>query len=187
MAYVVFTVGALATAHLPAGALSLSGTFKWDLFLITFGVVMSYQLTWAPYVSEYSRYLPFETKTSTTFWYTYIGSGLGALWAMGIGAFVLSVNPTLGMVDAVKHVADGVFGGFGMILLIASIPGAVAVIAMNMYSGGLTTLAMVDVVKPVKPNCCGARILASASSPWSARCWPSSCRRHSCHRSRTSC
>src|SRR5919108_180167 len=50
----LFTVGA------PHGAFDLG---KWDggLFLVQFGVVVSYQLTWAPYVSEYSRYLPPET------------------------------------------------------------------------------------------------------------------------------
>jgi purine-cytosine permease-like protein len=152
VAYAVFTVGAIATAHLPAGQLSLGGTFQWELFLIQFGVVTSYQLTWAPYVSEYSRYLPADTKTSVTFWYTYIGSGLGALWTMALGAFVLSTHPDLGMVDALRATGDGVFASFGYIILLLSIPGLIAVIAMNMYSGALTTLAMVDVIKPIKPT-----------------------------------
>src|SRR5919108_159910 len=58
--YGVFTIGALFTVGAPHGAFDLG---KWDggLFLVQFGVVVSYQLTWAPYVSEYSRYLPPET------------------------------------------------------------------------------------------------------------------------------
>ena len=152
-AYAIFTVGAFATVHLSAAQLSFSGgSFSWDLFLLQFGVVTSYQLTWAPYVSEYSRYLPADTKTSTTFWYTYIGSGLGGVWPMMLGALVLAAYPKLGPIEAVKAVADGILGGFGYILLAASIPGLIAVIAMNMYSGGLTTLALVDVIKPVKPT-----------------------------------
>jgi NCS1 family nucleobase:cation symporter-1 len=151
--YGVFTIGALVSSHLPAGQLTLGGgTFAWDLFLIQFGVVTSYQLTWAPYVSEYSRYLPEDTSTASTFWYTYIGCGLGGLWTMALGAFVIAQHPNLGMVDAMKAVGDDIFGGFGWILLLLSIPGLIAVIAMNMYSGGLSTLTTIDVIKPITPT-----------------------------------
>lgn len=150
--YGVFTIGALVTAHLPKGQYGLSGSFKLAPFLIEFGVVMSYQLTWAPYVSEYSRYLPFETKTSATFAYTYIGSVFGAIWPMLIGAYVLAWNPDLGFIEAIRAVGDKIFSGFGLIVLLISWPGMVGVMAMNMYSGGLATLAAADVVKPVKPN-----------------------------------
>ena len=88
VAYGVFTIGALFTVGAPHGAFDLG---KWDggLFLVQFGVVVSYQLTWAPYVSEYSRYLPPETKTSTVFWWTYWGSVLGGIPFL-VGAFIIS-------------------------------------------------------------------------------------------------
>jgi NCS1 family nucleobase:cation symporter-1 len=151
-AFGFFTIAALATTHLPAGQNSLSGTFHLAPFLIEFGVVMSYQLTWAPYVSEYSRYLPHNTTTASTFWYTYIGSGLGALWPMALGAYVLAWNANLGFVDALKQMGDGIFSGFGEILLLSAWIGLIGVLAMNMYSGGLAALAAIDVLKPIKPN-----------------------------------
>jgi nucleobase:cation symporter-1, NCS1 family len=150
VAYAVFTIGALFTVHLPKGAFDL-GNFDLDAFLVQFGAVVSYQLTWAPYVSEYSRYLPADTKTSTVFWWTYLGSAAGALM-MVLGAFILSQNPKLGPIEAVGSAADNVFNGFGTILMICSIPGLIAVTAMNMYSGGLSALTTIDTVKKLRPT-----------------------------------
>ena len=71
--YAIFTLVALFNTTLPHGSWDF-GAFHLGAFLIQFGAVVSYQLTWAPYVSEYSRYLPEDTPTSTVFWWTYGGS-----------------------------------------------------------------------------------------------------------------
>jgi nucleobase:cation symporter-1, NCS1 family len=153
VAYGVFTITALTHVHLSSAQLSLSkSAFLLTPFLIQLGATASYQLTWAPYVSEYSRYLPESTKTSSTFWWTYIGSSLGAIWMMVLGAYILAPDPSLGEIDIVKATADKLFNGFGVILLLLSVPGLVAVIAMNMYSGGLSVLSAVDVIKKVRPT-----------------------------------
>ncbi len=148
--YAVFTIGVLFNTSLPSHSFDLGG-FHIGLFLVQFGAVVSYQLTWAPYVSEYSRYLPENTKTSTVFWWTYGGSAIGA-GIMLLGAFILAPDPTLAPVAAVHAAAEKVFGGFGDILLICSIPGLIAVTAMNMYSGGLSSLTTVDTVKRIRPT-----------------------------------
>lgn len=151
--YGIFTITALVNVHLSAAQLSLgAGAFKLTPFLIQLGATTSYQLTWAPYVSEYSRYLPASTTTRATFWWTYAGSGIGAIWPMVLGAFILAPNPTLGEIAAVHATADKLFHGFGFIILLCSVPGLIAVIAMNMYSGALAFLATMDVIKPIKPT-----------------------------------
>ena len=150
-AYGVFTIGALFTVGAPHGAFDLG---KWDggLFLVQFGVVVSYQLTWAPYVSEYSRYLPPETKTSTVFWWTYWGSVIGGILPFLVGAFILAAATTAAPVAQVHDVANQIFNGFGTIIMILSLPGLIAVTAMNMYSGGLSTLTTVDTVHRIRPT-----------------------------------
>ena len=150
-AYGVFTIGALFTVGAPHGAFDLG---KWDggLFLVQFGVVVSYQLTWAPYVSEYSRYLPPETKTSTVFWWTYWGSVIGGILPFLVGAFILAAATTAAPVAQVHDVANQIFSGFGTIIMILSLPGLIAVTAMNMYSGGLSTLTTVDTVHRIRPT-----------------------------------
>lgn len=150
LVYGVFTIGALFTVGAPHGAFDL-GKFHIGLFLLQFGVVVSYQLTWAPYVSEYSRYLPRATTTGTVFWWTYWGSAVGAL-PMLVGAFILAPNVTAEPVAAVHNVAQQIFHGFGPIIMVLSIPGLVAVTAMNMYSGGLSTLTTIDTVKRIRPT-----------------------------------
>ena len=51
-----------------------------------FSVVAGYQISWAIYVSDYSRYLPPDVTVRKTFYWTYGGSALGAVWIMCIGA-----------------------------------------------------------------------------------------------------
>ena len=59
------------------------GDFHAPPFLTQFGVTAGYQISWAIYVSDYSRYLPPDVTVRKTFWWTYWGSGLGAALADG--------------------------------------------------------------------------------------------------------
>ena len=137
--YVLFGIGLAVAVHLPAGFYSF-GTFKGTPFLLEMGVILSYQLTWAPYVSEYSRYLPRSSTTAATFWWTYIGSGIGILWLAGLGAYLAAAYPKIVSPVTAIHVAgNSWFHGWGYIVLLCSYPGLIAVIGLNMYSGGLST------------------------------------------------
>ncbi len=110
----LFTVIALANTNLPSAQLSLSSSaFKWGPFLIVLGALMSYNLTWAPYVSDYSRYLPADSSTRSTFTWTYWGAAIGTIWPATVGAFVGAAHPDLSPVGAVKTVADTLFQGWG--------------------------------------------------------------------------
>src|SRR3954468_10773512 len=71
----------------PPGSFDL-GNFDLAPFLLQFSVVAGYQISWAIYVSDYSRYLPPDVTVRKTFYWTYGGSGLGALWIMAIGSGV---------------------------------------------------------------------------------------------------
>jgi len=148
----VFTVGALATLHFPAGSLSLSG-FHWTPFLAQFGIVAGYQISWAPYVSDYSRYLPPDVTVRKTFQWTYWGSALGAVWLMCLGTVLAAAIKTGDTFDAVKAIniaGDKVFSGFGAVALIFSAVGLISVMAINMYGGSLTLISAIDSFRPVR-------------------------------------
>jgi nucleobase:cation symporter-1, NCS1 family len=49
-------------------------------------VVAGYQISWAIYVSDYSRYLPPDVPMRKTFYWTYWGSAIGGAWMMIVGA-----------------------------------------------------------------------------------------------------
>lgn len=59
--------------HLPSGPAPSFGTV-----LLVISIFVSWQLTWAPYVSDYSRYLPEDTPSRTTFLWTYGQARLSA-------------------------------------------------------------------------------------------------------------
>ena len=60
--YALATVAlALGVGHGPAAAPAYPG-FSWVAFLTQFAISASYNISYAPYVSDYSRYLPRDTR-----------------------------------------------------------------------------------------------------------------------------
>jgi NCS1 nucleoside transporter family len=149
----IFTI-ALFVIHYPAGTFDL-GTFKAAPFFGQFGVVAGYQISWAIYVSDYSRYMPPNVTVRKTFYWTYWGSAIGGGWMMIVGAFLAawagkSFDGT-GILE-LERVGNHVFDGFGAIVLILAAFGLVSVTALNMYGGSLTLISAVDSFKKVRPT-----------------------------------
>ncbi|HEY2174473.1 MAG TPA: cytosine permease [Mycobacteriales bacterium] len=150
----LFTIIAIAKLGVPAGAFNL-GAFKATPFLAQFGVVAGYQVSWAIYVSDYSRYLPPDVTVRKTFLWTYWGSALGAMWLMGLGTLLAATIKTGAAFDTVKAIdvaGDKLFSGFGAIVLIFAALGLISVTALNMYGGSLTMISAIDSVRRVRPT-----------------------------------
>src|SRR3954466_7631521 len=148
----VFTIGATATLHQPAGALDF-GKFDAVSFLTQFGVTAGWQISWAIYVSDYSRYLPPDVTVRKTFWWTYWGSGLGAAWLMGLGALLASsAGDAFDTVKSIDSAANGIFDGFGTVVLLFAALGLISVTALNLYGGALTLIGAIDSFKRVRPT-----------------------------------
>ena len=142
----VFTLG------YPAGSFDLSG-FKWTPFLIQFGAVAGYQISWAIYVSDYSRYLPPNVTVRKTFFWTYWGSALGAIWLMCLGAALAAwAGSKFDTIASLNAAGDHVFSGFGAIALVFSTLGLISVTALNMYGGSLTLISAIDSFSKVRPT-----------------------------------
>jgi nucleobase:cation symporter-1, NCS1 family len=142
----------VCTLPYPAGSFDLGG-FKATPFLIQFGAVAGYQISWAIYVSDYSRYLPPDVTVRRTVFWTYWGSALGAIWLMCLGAALAAwAGDKFDTIGSLKTVGDKVFSGFGAIVLIFSMLGLVSVTALNMYGGSLTLISAIDSIKKVRPT-----------------------------------
>jgi nucleobase:cation symporter-1, NCS1 family len=150
----IFTVVVIAKVGLPANAWNLSN-FSATPFLAQFGVVAGYQISWAIYVSDYSRYLPPGVTVSKTFYWTYGGSALGAFWLMALGT-LLAASLTSGAVfDTIGSIHDAgnlLFNGFGGVILVFSALGLISVTALNMYGGSLTLISAIDSIKGIRPT-----------------------------------
>jgi NCS1 family nucleobase:cation symporter-1 len=148
----IFTVGVLLTLHFPAGSFDL-GAFQWTPFLAQFGVVAGYQISWAIYVSDYSRYLPPTVTVRRTFYWTYFGSALGGVWLMSLGALLAAwAGKDFDTVKSINTAADNVFHGFGAVVLLFATFGLVSVTALNMYGGSLTLISAIDSCRKVRPT-----------------------------------
>ncbi|WP_174266348.1 cytosine permease [Streptomyces sp. 1-11] len=154
----VFTVGVLVTLHYPPGSFDLGG-FRWTPFLAQFGVVAGYQISWAIYVSDYSRYLPPDVTVRKTFYWTYFGSALGGIWLMVLGTLLAAwAGKDFETIRTINAAGDKVFDGFGAIVLLFASLGLISVTALNMYGGSLTLISAMDSFRRVRPTL-GVRLL----------------------------
>ncbi|HLT61101.1 MAG TPA: cytosine permease [Microlunatus sp.] len=130
------------------GALIAGMEFAWPPFLLSVALGAGWQLTFGPYVADYSRYLPRSTPPSRTFRYTLLGSVLGSQWSMTLGALVA----TLPARDGGTFLADqvgflGAITGPGLAALaiyLVIVSGKLTVNSLNAYGGfmcALTTVA----------------------------------------------
>jgi hypothetical protein len=64
-------------SHVQSDDFLTRGGFNLAGWLATVSLAALWQIAFAPYVSDYSRYLPADVKVASTFWTTYLGSALG--------------------------------------------------------------------------------------------------------------
>ena len=142
----------ICTLNFPARSFDL-GHFDLAPFLLQYSVVAGYQISWAIYVSDYSRYLPPDVTVSKTFWWTYGGSGLGAVWIMCVGSALAAwAGSHFDTITSLEDAGNEVFSGFGAIILIFSTLGLISVTSLNMYGGSLTLISASDSFKRVQPT-----------------------------------
>jgi purine-cytosine permease-like protein len=149
----IFTI-TLFLIHYPPGTFGL-GTFKASPFFGQFGVVAGYQISWAIYVSDYSRYMPPDVPVRKTFFWTYWGSAIGGAWMMIVGVFLVAwagKNFDGTGIAELDQIGNHVFTGFGAVVLILAAIGLVSVTALNMYGGSLTLISAIDSIRRVRPT-----------------------------------
>jgi NCS1 nucleoside transporter family len=146
----LLTIAAVKLA-IPAGAYNLAD-FHLVPFLGQLGVAAGYQISWAIYVSDYSRYLPPSSGRGTFRW-TFWGSALGGIWVMFLGAYIgAAAGENFETIGSIKSTADQLFGGFGGIALFVAALGLLSVTALNMYGGSLTLISSIDSVRQIRPT-----------------------------------
>ncbi len=148
--YIVLTVGIMtghAGGHAPTG-----GGFTLVGFMSMFTASAAYNITYAPYVSDYSRYLPRKTKSLSIIAAVFLGASGSAVWLIAIGAWLASRLGAKDGLVALRDAGNNVFGGLGTLLAILSVLALVATMGLNAYSGMLSAVTGVDSVRPITPN-----------------------------------
>ena len=147
----IFSVAAVFVLPLAADQFSLAG-IDWPAFLVQFAAAAAYALGWAPYVSDYSRYLPPQTSPRKATFYTYTGVFVGAGWLMVLGAFVAALFTDLDPLTAIRNAADQILPGSGTWLLLSALPALITVITVNIYAAALELITIADSFVKVRPT-----------------------------------
>ncbi|HWH25638.1 MAG TPA: cytosine permease [Pseudolysinimonas sp.] len=109
-----------------------------------FGVMGSISLAalWliacAPFVSDYTRYMPKDTGVRPAFWSTYMGAVLGGIVPMILGSLIGSALPGMDVVTGLATVTQGIAG---VIIVVFSIA-LVSQSAMYVYCGSLSIITV---------------------------------------------
>lgn len=111
-----------------------TGADRPGAFVLTSTIALSLSLSWAPYASDFSRYLPSTTSRSRMFWCTLLGLVLSfvAVQALGLWGASALTDQTAGGVD--RLLGGGALGAFGLLAVALA---ALCSNAMNDYSGSL--------------------------------------------------
>ncbi len=127
--------------HVQSDDFLTRGSFNISGWLATVSLAALWQIAFAPYVSDYSRYLPADVKVSSTFWTTYLGSALGSSLSFVFGAVaVLAIPAGMDTMDAVK-LATGAIGPLMLVLFLLSV---ISHNALNLYGAVLSIITLVQ-------------------------------------------
>src|SRR5258708_8760973 len=111
--------------------------------MVTMGAL--WQLGYAPYVSDYSRYLPPDSGPRQAFWSCYWGTTLGAVLPMILGAMIGPAVIDGNVVIAISHLT----GRMGLLIMLLLAPGVAVAGAICLYGGALP---MIPLVHPLFPH-----------------------------------
>ncbi|WP_092861169.1 cytosine permease [Quadrisphaera sp. DSM 44207] len=147
--FAVFTVFAAVWLEPAPGAGAAPPGWSLSGVLGMFAVAAGYQISYAVYVSDYSRYLPSDAPAGRVIAWTYAGAAASAIWLMGLGALLASRLPAPDAVGSLVQVGDALLPGFGTAIVLVSVPALVSIMAVNAYGAMLTGASAVDGFRPV--------------------------------------
>jgi NCS1 family nucleobase:cation symporter-1 len=132
---VILMSGRASPVMAPAAQHFTVGTF---ILVVTQAVAWS--LSSAPYVADYSRYLPPEVSAWSTFWYTGAGNFFGSVLPQSLGAYLAFTHPA--MVTDIGASLAGLFGPGRYAVALLIIVNLLQVNVMNLYSAYMSSTTM---------------------------------------------
>ncbi|RPK39204.1 Permease [Streptomyces sp. ADI92-24] len=145
-AFAVLAAKLLHGVH-PATTGSVHGADRAGAFVLTCTIALSLALSWAPYASDFSRYLPRTASRPRMFWCTLLGISVSFVAVQTLGLWGASVftDQTARGIDTL--LGGGALGAFGLLAVALA---ALCSNAMNDYSGSLALQTMgVRLPRPV--------------------------------------
>lgn len=140
-------LGIRLLASQDVGALLGAGSFEFPTFLLAISLGAGWQLTYGPYVADYSRYLPSKTPARKTFMSAYFGTVIGSQWSMTLGALFAALALPKGarFLDGQVAFLGNLSGGglIAVVIYLVIVTGKLTVNTLNAYGGYMTMLTSV--------------------------------------------
>ena len=130
---IIMLIQGLNYGSLPAHETSLTAPPA-GLFMAGVALLVIDMLSFGPFVSDYTRYLPAKTNGHRLFWAIYAGNVLATVISCAVGAYLAALLPTLGPVAAIGKVS----GSWALIIMALSLINACT---FNAYTGAFQVLA----------------------------------------------
>uniref|UniRef100_A0AAU2ADX4 Cytosine permease n=1 Tax=Streptomyces sp. NBC_00093 TaxID=2975649 RepID=A0AAU2ADX4_9ACTN len=144
--------GGVLTGHAGGHDTGQHLTFSWVAFFAQFSAAAAYNIAYAPYVSDYSRYLPRTTSARSLIASVFLGASGSAVWLMALGAWLaVRLGASDGLVG-LRDAGDHVLPGLGAAAAVLSALSLIATMGMNAYGGALTVLTGVDSFRRITPT-----------------------------------
>lgn len=137
----------MAFVKFPVASLFGVKPFELTTFLLAVSLSAGWQLTFGPYVADYSRYLPRSTPQSATFWNTFLGTVIGTQWAMTLGVIISAASLAGYGGNFLKNQVGylGELAGIGMIAVViymVIVIGKLTVNTLNAYGSFMSLLTI---------------------------------------------
>jgi purine-cytosine permease-like protein len=149
--YAIISV-AILVGHAGGKVPAHPGGFLFAAFMTQFSVAAAYNITYAPYVSDYSRYMPKSTSPRGIISAVFFGASGSAVWLIALGAWMAT---RLGVSDGLvglRQSGNNVAAPLGSITAFLSATALLATMGMNAYGGMLSVLTGIDSFKKIRTN-----------------------------------
>ncbi|MGC2174856.1 MAG: cytosine permease [Acidimicrobiales bacterium] len=134
-----------AGGHGPAvGGFSAVGFFS------MFTVAASYNITYAPCVSDYSRYLPRSTSRRQLTTAVFLGAVGSPIWLIPVGAWMATRLHVSDAITGIAVAGNATFAHLGTVLALVAVAALVAAMGISAYSGMLSIITVMDSIRPVR-------------------------------------
>ena len=130
---IVMLIQGIRFGSLPAKETSMTAPTA-GLFLAGAALLVIDMLSWAPFVSDYTRYLPADTSGRRLFWTIYLGNVITTIISCVLGAYLAALLPNLSPIAAIGKIS----GKWALVMLVLSLIGSDT---LNAYTGGFQVLA----------------------------------------------
>lgn len=154
----------ILTQYSVGDAWSGGGDFHLGTFLLVVSIAATWQITYAPYVADYSRYLPAKTSVRAAFWWTYTGTVSASTWMMALGSIAVAVAGSAfdeGSSDFLVGLAPG---GLHWAVSVVVILGILAIQVLNLYGMFMSSTTTLTALRSITMNTSVRTVFVTASA-----------------------